>query len=115
MSYFRTKGGRPGRYGVHVARLVSDRDGSEALTADLARDFADLTDAARREQDPRLFIASSRAMSQALGKLGIDVGGDSGDGDGGGWMPAGLAEALGAGPVARDGEEPGEGDARTGG
>lgn len=111
MSYFRTKGGRPGRYGAHVARLVGGREGQEALTADLARDFADLTDAARREQDPRLFIASSRAMTQSLGKLGIDVGGDDDDDNGGGWMPGGLAEALGAGSAVRDAAESGEGDA----
>ena len=110
MSYFRTKGGRPGRYGAHVAGLLGEKSGQEALTADLARDFADLTDAARRAQDPRLFIAASRAMSQALGKLGIDVGGGQDDDGGAGWMPPGLATALGAGASVRDAEESGEGD-----
>lgn len=109
--YFRTEGGLPGRYGAHVAGILGEKSGQEAITADLARDFADLTDAARLEQDPRLFIAASRAMSQALGKLGFDIGG-GGQGDDGseGWMPVGLARALGSAAPVRDEEESGSGD-----
>ena len=106
---FRTKGGAPGRYGRHVAALLSAPVGAD-MQADLARDLADVVDAARREQDPRLFMAASGRLAAVLAGLGVAarlVGGgeidepklDAGE------LPPGLAEVLGAGPDVRDSEE----------
>ena len=105
---FRTKGGKPGRYGRHVASLLSEK--ASDMRADLARDLADVVDSARREQDPRLFLSASSRLSAVLAELldppavGAGVKTDE-QGRGAGELPPGLAEVLGAGPDVCDGPE----------
>lgn len=103
---FRTRGGAPGRYGKHVAVILADSDHERGLQADLARDLADLTDAARRDQDARLFLAASGRLAQVLGRMGVGgfsaQGGGDDDGGAGPDIPAGLAAALGGTPADGD-------------
>ena len=103
---FRTRGGAPGRYGKHVAGILADSDLDHGVQADLARDLADLTDAARRDQDGRLFLASSERLSKVLGRLGVPgfvaVAGGDDDAGAGPKLPADLAAALGGAPAAGD-------------
>ena len=109
MTYFRTRGGRPGPYRRTVNGLLPHSvSGAEAMAAQLAGDLADLTDAAKREQDPRLFLASTGRLVSVLARLGVvldPAGVSRGDDSDGGGLPPGLAEVLGTGADLRNAEE----------
>ena len=104
---FRTRGGAPGRYGRRVAALLREHPEVDGLLGDLARDLADVVDAARRDQDTRAFTAGVDRLMKVLDQLG---GGDDDDkhsarrGDAG-ELPPGLAAALGTGPDVGDASE----------
>lgn len=96
-----------------VEQLLSDTDLDRAgqVTADLARSAADLVDASRKAQDPRLWLATSARLEQLLAKLGARTGGnDQGEGGESGpgrADPAAELEAIVGGPASvGDPEEP---------
>ena len=103
---FRTSGGKPGRYGRHVAALLRENTPRDPWLGDLARDLADVVDAARRDQQVREFMTSVEKLTRVLDSLDggddrervIDTG-DAGE------LPPGLAEVLGSGPEVGDAEE----------
>ena len=105
---FRTRGGAPGRYGRRVAALLRERPEVDGLLGDLARDLADVVDAARRDQDTRAFTAGVDRLMKVLDQLA--AGGEDDDkhsarrGDAG-ELPPGLAAALGTGPDVGDASE----------
>lgn len=47
--------------------------GRDAILADLARDAADAVDSARREQDPRLWLAASQRLMILIDKQPVRV------------------------------------------
>lgn len=81
----------PGRTRRAVDRMFADLGENAPLSAELARDLADLVDSARERQDPKLWLAAAGRLEQVLGR--IPRGADSG--------PAGpdpISDALGSGP-----------------
>lgn len=111
--WFATRARKPGPARAALDQALADRPdlpGSRRIVAELARSAADLTDSARRQQDPRLWLSAAQRLLGLVAQLGLDasaVPGESGDdrGDGDGGIPAGLADALGAGPSVGDPEE----------
>lgn len=94
---------------------LGDLDGTGAVMADLARGAADLVDAARARQDPRLWLSASAKLEQLLAKLPGGRGGADPVG-GGDQVDEGarLAELVGRGPTLGDETEPAAGDVRAG-
>ncbi|GAB3750079.1 hypothetical protein [Microlunatus parietis] len=108
--YFRTPRAKAGPAREALDAALSDRDltGMDGITAEIARGAADLVDAARRQQDPRLWLSASGRLLALVGQLDRrpgtvpDDGGGDRDDDG---EPDELAAALGSGPTLGDVEE----------
>lgn len=107
--FFRTPRAKPGPAAAALAEALDGRTlaGMDAITAAVARDAADLVDAARRQQDPKLWLQAVARLLALTGQLDdrpAAVPGD--DGGGGDDGPDGLADALGSGPSMGDEPEP---------
>ena len=98
-----------------VDELLDELDlaGLPAVTADLARSAADLVDAARARQDPKLWLTAAARLEALLAKLptgtarmGRDNDEDqevnSGDGDDQPSAAARMAELVGRAPTVCD-------------
>ena len=109
--FFRTPRAKPGPTRAALDLALKDRElsGFDRITAEIAGGSADLVDAARRQQDPKLWLSASQRLlalvSQLSGDRGArpDDGGGDRDDDGG--EPDELADALGAGPTMGDAED----------
>lgn len=109
--YFRTPRAKAGPAREALDAALTDRDlsGFDGITAEIARGAADLVDAARRQQDPKLWLSAAgrllaltAQLDRRPGTVPDDGGGDRDD-DG---EPDPLADALGAGPTMGDEPEP---------
>lgn len=94
--------GRLSRSTANWAKLIKEREdvaGSVLILVDLARDAAALADAARREEDGRLYLAAAARLQQL-----VDVverrSGDGDSGSAGGGVDDGGSEDDGADELA---------------
>lgn len=96
---------RTTRLAVEEALEGLELAGGQQVTADLARGAADVVDAARTAQDPRLWLAASTRLEILLAKLTATRGGGSGGGvESVGDDPAAeLARLVGESPSVGDG------------
>lgn len=108
--YFRTPRAKPGPARIALDSALDGRDlaGLDGITAEIARGAADLVDAARRAQDPKLWLSASSRLLALMGQLDErppavpDDDGARGDEPD---DPGGLGAVLGAGPTMGDAEE----------
>lgn len=106
--FFRTPRAKPGPARIALDSALAGRDlaGFDGITAEIARGAADLVDAARRQQDPRLWLSASGRLLALVGQLEdrpAAVPDDGGDDRGG--EPDELDSILGTGPTMGDGAE----------
>ena len=101
-AWFAVRARKHGPTRAGVEELVAEQVGLDPVLVELARSTADLTDSAKRAQDPRLWLSASGRLTVILARLG--VGRSDGDvaASGGADDVPDLADVVGGAPEVRD-------------
>lgn len=109
-AWFATRARRPGATRAGVEALIEDQPGLNPVLVELARSTADLVDTAKRQQDPKQWLAASSRLLAVLDRLGAsDERGDGAQAGGAGGVSV-LAGLVGGSPEVRDAAASGEAD-----
>lgn len=104
-AWFAVRSRKAGPTRAAVDSVLAGSDDFDPILAELARASADLTDSAKRAQDPRLWLsASSRLLavrSRLVGDGRRDGAGDEEEAGAADGLP-GLADFVGGAPEVRD-------------
>lgn len=103
-AWFAVRSRRPGPTRAGIDEFLSGLGEFDPVLAELARATADLTDSAKRAQDPRLWLSASARLLTIRARLvgdRHDGRGDEDEAGGAGGVPD-LAEFVGGSPEVRD-------------